>query len=737
MASKGKQAQSPPTEPTPKVKAACQECRTRKVKCDGIRPKCSRCQQRGISCDYDTEPDEFRITAFKRRYAELAQSSSTHTALVKLLRERPEEEAYEIVNRIRSDEDVKDIIANPDDQGGNAEQNLISAIEQAKGADVLDHDSSSRATSRSDESDSSTRPLSKTSIAFLCDIVAQSSDKTVPVPHLATENALRSSASALQGSAVASGFSRSPAPEHKKHRSSSMPSRSQSLASSTHGSSARPIRHPKATPQSDRLATRRRSTDRSWMSRVRDVKAAEWEVYYTDDETFLEILRCYFVWENPSLGIVNEESFWEGLASKGSEFCNHALVHAIMAFGSKIYGMFHPDRAASVEHFAMQEVTKIWDWDADATVPANTAAGLLIHTFLTSNGQDEDGQSYMAGAWNLADRSGLFDSQSAGQVYPASNETLAHQRAVFAWNIYAHHGYHTLSFSKPSSIHLPPPIAPPNIVHEIDSKQWSSWPLEGAPRPGLMSSKQHARATLWQLGSQVLPLHRQHSQNMLSHGHWQDILQLHRGLREWYNGLNSRLHVLHGAAPHVFSLHNEYHRCVVDLFRPFVHASKDGTTGRRFEHAVRETDESHSRLRLLIHQMELEFPHHPLPICALLTPLVMVANETLPLLRGKGETSDEVFYFCLSLKLMRRMVNPYPVARFFLLGIHQIAHRLNIDLPDEALRIIKNLDPERRTPQPVNSFFPLHLDLLASDMERAKLSSLIAESGLDSIDRGR
>ena len=192
------------------------------------------------------------------------------------------------------------------------------------------------------------------------------------------------------------------------------------------------------------------------MTRCRDVKAADWEVYYTNDETFLEILRCYFVWENPSLGIVDEESFWEGLTNKGSEFCNHALVHAILAFGAastcystcgsvlthvqKIYGMFYPERAASVEHFAMQEMTKIWDWDADATVPANTAAGLLIHTVLTANGQDEDGMSCMAGAWNLAQRSGLFESQNADQVYPQSDKTLAHRRAVFAWNIYSHHG---------------------------------------------------------------------------------------------------------------------------------------------------------------------------------------------------------------------------------------------------------------------------------------------------------
>lgn len=253
--------------------------------------------------------------------------------MVKLLRERPEEEAFEIVNRIRSDEDVKDIIANPDGEGQHAEQNLILAIEQAKGVDGQDRASLSREDSRSQDSDLSTRPLSKTSIAFLCDTVAESSDETVPTPHLVADGARRTSVSTTPGSGAAGSGSISPAMEHRKYRSLHTSLRSQSLASSSL-SLGQPTKHAKSALEIDSLVTSRRSPDKSWMQRVRDVKAADWEVYYTNDETFLEILKCYFVWENPSLEIVDEDSFWDGLANKGSEFCNHALVHAILAFGA-------------------------------------------------------------------------------------------------------------------------------------------------------------------------------------------------------------------------------------------------------------------------------------------------------------------------------------------------------------------------------------------------------------------
>lgn len=60
----------------------------------------------------------------------------------------------------------------------------------------------------------------------------------------------------------------------------------------------------------------------------------DWNVHYADDNTLLDILKCYFVWENPTLGLVDEESFWDGLIEGGSDFCNESLVHAIVAFAA-------------------------------------------------------------------------------------------------------------------------------------------------------------------------------------------------------------------------------------------------------------------------------------------------------------------------------------------------------------------------------------------------------------------
>jgi hypothetical protein len=75
-------------------------------------------------------------------------------------------------------------------------------------------------------------------------------------------------------------------------------------------------------------------TDYSWMTGLENVKAADWGVEYATDCGFLEILKCYFTWENSVIGLVHEETFWTGLAAGGSEWCNKCLVHSILAMGT-------------------------------------------------------------------------------------------------------------------------------------------------------------------------------------------------------------------------------------------------------------------------------------------------------------------------------------------------------------------------------------------------------------------
>ncbi|KAM3503970.1 hypothetical protein MY11210_008515 [Beauveria gryllotalpidicola] len=92
--------------------AACESCRTRKIKCNAQRPACSACRKRNVRCHYDADPSETPGQALKRKYSQLQdQSPSSSTdKIYKILQMRSEDEALDIFHRIRRGADPDSIL---------------------------------------------------------------------------------------------------------------------------------------------------------------------------------------------------------------------------------------------------------------------------------------------------------------------------------------------------------------------------------------------------------------------------------------------------------------------------------------------------------------------------------------------------------------------------------------------------------------------------------------------------
>lgn len=111
--------QQPPSRPPPSTPrqpggaiprriatiVACENCRAKRTKCDGARPKCSRCVRLGTECEYDAGPDETRSLARKRKFDEMKTDLSDMQELYEYLRTRPLVEVAEVIRRIRSNVD--------------------------------------------------------------------------------------------------------------------------------------------------------------------------------------------------------------------------------------------------------------------------------------------------------------------------------------------------------------------------------------------------------------------------------------------------------------------------------------------------------------------------------------------------------------------------------------------------------------------------------------------------------
>lgn len=172
---------------------------------------------------------------------------------------------------------------------------------------------------------------------------------------------------------------------------------------------------------------------------------------------------------------------------------------------------------------------------------------------------------------------------------------------------------------------------------------------------------------------------------------------------------------------------SDYHRCVIDLFKPFVVVDADLQAQSKFKPAHEHTEDSRLQLRLLVHQMELELPDLPISLHFLASSLVFVANDALVELKNKSEASDESFYFCLCLQMMRRTVDAYPLARFLIVAFQQIARRIGVVLPSKARGIVESLGPVAQPALVPSGDLPVQLDLVASDTQASTLQRLNEE----------
>ena len=99
-----------PPLPRDRVASACDQCRARKIKCNGERPVCIECVKRSTSCHYATRSSETQGQALKRKYDALEAENEAYVELFKLIRTSSDSESYELLRRVRKGHDVEDVL---------------------------------------------------------------------------------------------------------------------------------------------------------------------------------------------------------------------------------------------------------------------------------------------------------------------------------------------------------------------------------------------------------------------------------------------------------------------------------------------------------------------------------------------------------------------------------------------------------------------------------------------------
>lgn len=92
------------------VAVACAFCQVRKCKCDGRKPSCASCLRKGTKCVYEVDGDCRRVDQLRRRNTALTERCLGLEHLLTCLRSCDESEAAELLQRVRTGEDVTDTV---------------------------------------------------------------------------------------------------------------------------------------------------------------------------------------------------------------------------------------------------------------------------------------------------------------------------------------------------------------------------------------------------------------------------------------------------------------------------------------------------------------------------------------------------------------------------------------------------------------------------------------------------
>lgn len=142
-----------------------------------------------------------------------------------------------------------------------------------------------------------------------------------------------------------------------------------------------------------------------------------------------------------------------------------------------------------------------------------------------------------------------------------------------------------------------------------------------------------------------------------------------------------------------------------------------------------------TQLRLLTHQIELQYPRFPIAFSALLSPVLRVATSTFPGAVALGPDGDEHFYLCLCLRLMARMAGAYPVMRGLMRGLVRQAEDSGMEVPAEVREIVGKMEKAANGSKEgeMEERFPVLLELSALEGERSEGRGLVEQAGRLSI----
>ncbi|KAH8889052.1 hypothetical protein GQ53DRAFT_653152 [Thozetella sp. PMI_491] len=645
---------------------ACNLCRARKMKCDGLKPRCTRCARRQQSCSYQASSTSESMT-LKQKNQDLQNASLDMNMVLELLRTAPEHVAAAVLQDLR---------------------------EGASAAEVLGRVRSAT-------------PLPPPLSSF--DV-----DRTVAAP---TYSALEFDLSRRYPHAFPAlvplgvedfdlsllGIGRNTARDSKPRASVASPA-----ATAVEQFTGEP-----------RLLPQRSDAEPSSYADqyLNALEIHRWTAVPVSSSFAARTLSFYLCNEHPVLALFDADLLVRDLIGGEGPFCTPLLASSLFSWCCATYGQMEP-QATQVSRAFLVEAKIRWLEEGRHDAVTTVAAGILLALSCNHHGSDRDGLTYLDATAEMGGRLGLFGTE-AGPASPlqAEDEHARVFASFAAWGAFAWHTLHSVHFRRKHRIRHPPTLPIPGDEPDKDSKAHRDSPLAL-----YMGSTFTWIFKFWRI---VHEIHEDDSPSYIT----SPLLKAETGYRKlltWSSQLPADTRRHYSCPHHVLILHIWYHTAIMDLWRPFLDAS-NGVRLQTFSSAdnvpIAAYNASVQQLKRLVFLFRKRFESNSGTV--LVTPgLLYLVNEVL----RESESAEAQFYFVLSTRGCLSMASWCPGLCGVTKGLFSLAWRNGLlQRRGWADGVIKDLQQASKmlTRHPVySSLYPIDLDSGTDAIESVSMEML-------------
>ncbi|EPE05522.1 nitrogen assimilation transcription factor nira [Ophiostoma piceae UAMH 11346] len=305
-----------------------------------------------------------------------------------------------------------------------------------------------------------------------------------------------------------------------------------------------------------------------------DLKApsSTWTEISSDLELVQHLLALYFCWEYPTFASLSKEHFLIDFHESRPRYCSPILVNALLALGCRF--STHPDTRAnpldpysSGDHF-FKECQRLFYLEDNHHCLTTIQALGIMSIREASCGRDSESWYYAGQSIRLAIEMGLHQIRNDD----GDEDEIAVKAATF-WGAFAlDHAWSLATGSLPQCSCFPVLPPKPAIIGDIEASVWIPYTDDGVPlhrsceQPSNVRSVYKCFCELSELVHQSLYILHSPGRPLTS----RDLLHMYTKYLNWYDSIPEVLRLGHNFTPAVLFAHMYYHFAILLLFRPLI-----------------------------------------------------------------------------------------------------------------------------------------------------------------------